>query len=164
MIKFQKEEIAKEFDNLPERKSKIATILKDENVAYCICRSSDTSRFMIGCDSCEEWFHGDCVNITEKESKSIKKYYCDPCRELDPTLVTVFRVKGPPTNHSQHPAPSAKKDKDLPKKKKDKCETRCGHCDGCRSRAMGKKGKCEKRLSSYQQKKKDKKIKEGRVK
>lgn len=42
----QKEEIAKEFD-LPERKSKIATILKQDGQAYCICRSSDSSRFMM---------------------------------------------------------------------------------------------------------------------
>jgi len=39
-------EIAREFD-LPERKSKIATILKQEDQAYCICRSSDCSRFMM---------------------------------------------------------------------------------------------------------------------
>lgn len=43
---FQKEEIAKEFD-LPERKSKIATIMKQDGQAYCICRSSDCSRFMM---------------------------------------------------------------------------------------------------------------------
>lgn len=42
----QKEEIAKEFD-LPERKSKIATILKQDGQAYCLCRSSDSSRFMM---------------------------------------------------------------------------------------------------------------------
>lgn len=42
----QKEEIAKEFE-LPERKSKIATIMKHDGEAYCICRSSDCSRFMM---------------------------------------------------------------------------------------------------------------------
>lgn len=42
----QKEEIAKEFD-LPERKSKIATIMKHDGEAYCLCRSSDCSRFMM---------------------------------------------------------------------------------------------------------------------
>lgn len=159
-FQLQKEEIAKEFDNLPERKSKIATILKDENVAYCICRSSDSSRFMICCDFCEEWYHGDCIRVTEKVSKAIKKYYCDRCREADPTLKTVVKTA---TQQPQQSS-SAYKDKDVLKKKKDKSEARCGHCDGCRSRAAGKKGKCEKRLSSYQLKKKEKKIKEGRVK
>lgn len=118
---------------------------------------------MICCDFCEEWYHGDCINVTEKEAKAIKKYYCDRCREADPTLRTV--VKGAPTLPIHQPSSSStSKEKDLLKKKKDKSETRCGHCEGCRSRAMGKKGKCEKRLSSYQQKKKEKKIKEGRVK
>ena len=43
---FQKEEIARQF-MLPERKSKIATLLKQDGQAYCICRSSDSSRFMM---------------------------------------------------------------------------------------------------------------------
>ena len=32
-----------------------------------------------GCDNCEEWFHGDCVGITEKDAKLIKNYYCFQC-------------------------------------------------------------------------------------
>lgn len=50
----QREEIAKQF-LLPERQSKIDTLLKQDGQAYCICRSSDSSRFMIACDACEEW-------------------------------------------------------------------------------------------------------------
>lgn len=46
LIALQKEEIAKQF-TLPERKSKIATLLKQDGQAYCICRSSDCSRFMM---------------------------------------------------------------------------------------------------------------------
>lgn len=98
---FQREEIAKQFV-LPERKSKIATLLKQDGQEYCICRSSDSSRFMMqvfkrkknvlffslfkdfliillfysGCDACEEWYHGDCINITEKEAKYIKQFFC----------------------------------------------------------------------------------------
>lgn len=52
---FQREEIAKQF-LLPERQSKIDTLLKQDGQAYCICRSSDSSRFMIACDACEEWY------------------------------------------------------------------------------------------------------------
>jgi len=29
-----------------------------------------------GCDACEEWYHGDCINITEKEAKHIKQFFC----------------------------------------------------------------------------------------
>lgn len=88
--KKSKEEIARQFD-LPERKSKIATILQTQDVAYCICRTSDSSRFMICCDACEEWYHGDCINITEKEAKHIKQYFCIACKEKDPSLMVVFR-------------------------------------------------------------------------
>lgn len=65
---------------------------KDEDKPiYCICRSSDMNRFMIGCDNCEEWFHGDCVHVTSAYSKKIEKYYCDACRTKDPSLVTMLK-------------------------------------------------------------------------
>uniref|UniRef100_UPI00336AEC94 CXXC-type zinc finger protein 1 n=1 Tax=Drosophila melanogaster TaxID=7227 RepID=UPI00336AEC94 len=64
---------------------------KQEDQAYCICRSSDCSRFMIGCDGCEEWYHGDCIGITEKEAKHIKQYYCRRCKKENPELQTIFR-------------------------------------------------------------------------
>ncbi|KOB70967.1 CpG-binding protein, partial [Operophtera brumata] len=82
-----KADIAKQFD-LPERQSKITTLLNQAGQAYCICRSSDSSR---ACDSCEEWYHGDCINISEREAKYIKNYFCERCREEDPTLKTRFR-------------------------------------------------------------------------
>ncbi|XP_073976094.1 CXXC-type zinc finger protein 1-like isoform X2 [Rhodnius prolixus] len=88
--KLTQEQIARQFE-LPERKSKIATLLKQDGQAYCICRSSDSSRFMIGCDACEEWYHGDCIGINQKEAKHIKRYFCDRCHEEDPSLVTVFK-------------------------------------------------------------------------
>ncbi len=60
---------------------------------YCICRSTDVTRFMIGCDGCSDWFHGDCVNVTEKQAKYIKRYYCKRCRRSNPTLQVVFKSK-----------------------------------------------------------------------
>ena len=46
-----------------------------------------------GCDHCEEWYHGDCVNITEKMSKYIKRYYCKECRKLNSKLHIVYKSK-----------------------------------------------------------------------
>lgn len=153
-LKKSKEEIAREFD-LPERKSKIATILKQDGQAYCICRSSDSSRFMIGCDACEEWYHGDCINVSEKEAKHIKHYYCQRCKEEDPSLQTVFRlvpVPGPPVN------PEEKKQRKAKERGVGKSEKRCGQCEGCKAlncgscdgclgfHASGKKQRCEMRI------------------
>lgn len=33
-----------------------------------------------GCDNCNEWFHGDCIRITEKMAKAIREWYCRDCR------------------------------------------------------------------------------------
>ena len=40
-------------------------------------------RFMICCDSCGEWYHGDCVGISVAEGKRMEKtgqeYVCTKC-------------------------------------------------------------------------------------
>ncbi|GFR82300.1 CXXC-type zinc finger protein 1 [Elysia marginata] len=51
----------------------------DGETLYCICRTADSERFMIGCDHCEEWYHGDCIGITAEDARHIKRYYCDAC-------------------------------------------------------------------------------------
>uniref|UniRef100_A0A3Q1FXM9 CXXC-type zinc finger protein 1 n=1 Tax=Acanthochromis polyacanthus TaxID=80966 RepID=A0A3Q1FXM9_9TELE len=59
---------------------------------YCICRKPDINCFMIGCDSCTEWFHGDCIGVSEKAAKAIRVWYCPSCRALceQPSLLFVF--------------------------------------------------------------------------
>lgn len=37
----------------------------DPNKLWCICNQPHNNRFMICCDTCEEWYHGKCVNITK---------------------------------------------------------------------------------------------------
>ncbi|XP_018414841.1 PREDICTED: CXXC-type zinc finger protein 1 isoform X1 [Nanorana parkeri] len=60
---------------------------------YCICRKPDINCFMIGCDHCNEWFHGDCINITEKMAKAIREWYCMQCRDKYPHLEIKYRHK-----------------------------------------------------------------------
>lgn len=47
---------------------------------YCLCRKPDTGTFMIGCDgTCDDWFHGKCVGIEERDKNLIDKYMCPNC-------------------------------------------------------------------------------------
>ncbi|KAI8813860.1 hypothetical protein BJ742DRAFT_787716 [Cladochytrium replicatum] len=53
---------------------------------YCICRSEDDgTRFMVGCDGCEEWFHGSCVGVTQDMALASRVYYCERCRRSNPS-------------------------------------------------------------------------------
>ncbi|KAM3872519.1 CXXC-type zinc finger protein 1-like [Diretmus argenteus] len=60
---------------------------------YCVCRKPDINCFMIGCDSCTEWFHGNCIGISEKAAKSIRVWYCLSCRDKDGSLEIKYRPK-----------------------------------------------------------------------
>lgn len=60
---------------------------------YCFCRKPDMNCFMIACDSCSEWFHGDCINISEKMAKTIRVWYCEKCRSKNESLEIKFRSK-----------------------------------------------------------------------
>ncbi|XP_007520437.2 death-inducer obliterator 1 [Erinaceus europaeus] len=58
----------------------------DPNTLYCICRQPHNNRFMICCDRCEEWFHGDCVGISEARGRLLERngedYICPNCTIL----------------------------------------------------------------------------------
>ncbi|XP_039295471.1 CXXC-type zinc finger protein 1 [Nilaparvata lugens] len=164
--KLSREEIAKQFQ-LPERKSKIAYILKQDDKKYCICRSSDTSRFMIACDSCEEWYHGDCIGIQENQAKSIHKYFCVQCQDEDQTLVIQFKPGVKADVEDRVYAPKKKKRRDRQelgditassnhwtddrdgrhkssKVGKTRRKVSCGRCANClRHQACGQCGLCQ---------------------
>ena len=49
----------------------------DDSELFCICRKPDDHTWMIGCDGgCEDWFHGRCVNMNERDGNLIDKYIC----------------------------------------------------------------------------------------
>lgn len=121
----------------------------EEEAVYCICRTNDTSRFMIGCDNCNEWYHGDCISITESYAKNIIKFFCLICRERDPTLEIKFKERKE-RSHSHHIteehktsrskvrddesySPTRHKDKShkSKKNKRRKSTRQCGECTAC---------------------------------
>ncbi|KAK2144497.1 hypothetical protein LSH36_751g01049 [Paralvinella palmiformis] len=105
-LQLQQEDIANKF-LLPERKVKVNQLLKKMDSprggsgeeVYCICRSSDCSTFMIGCDKCNEWYHGECINLTQEEANHIKHFYCHLCRAKDPFLKIKYKHKKKDRDH-----------------------------------------------------------------
>jgi COMPASS component SPP1 len=54
---------------------------EDHNL-YCICKKPDNHKWMIGCDGgCDDWFHGDCVNMKQADEKLVDKFICPMCEE-----------------------------------------------------------------------------------
>lgn len=54
----------------------------DDGEVFCICRKGDNHTWMIACDGpCEEWFHGKCVGIKERDGELIDKYICPHCEQ-----------------------------------------------------------------------------------
>lgn len=56
----------------------------DPNKLWCICNQPHNNRFMICCDTCEEWYHGKCVNITKAMGQQMeaegKEWICLYCK------------------------------------------------------------------------------------
>ncbi|XP_071108199.1 nucleosome-remodeling factor subunit BPTF-like [Haliotis cracherodii] len=47
---------------------------------YCVCRTPyDEAQFYIGCDRCQDWFHGHCVNVSRLEADRMDTYICPNC-------------------------------------------------------------------------------------
>ncbi|KAF7664396.1 hypothetical protein LDENG_00178390 [Lucifuga dentata] len=87
----EEEENEKQEEKLEDKEEKSIEIYSnisdsedyDADALYCICRQKHNKRFMICCDSCQEWFHGDCVGVSETEGckmeKKSQEYICPPC-------------------------------------------------------------------------------------
>ncbi|XP_074647332.1 nucleosome-remodeling factor subunit BPTF-like [Tubulanus polymorphus] len=49
---------------------------------YCLCRTPyDDTMLYIGCDQCQDWFHGKCVGISKAEADRIDIYICPRCKK-----------------------------------------------------------------------------------
>uniref|UniRef100_A0A672T1B0 CXXC-type zinc finger protein 1 n=1 Tax=Sinocyclocheilus grahami TaxID=75366 RepID=A0A672T1B0_SINGR len=115
-----------------------AVVDAENTPLYCICRKPDINCFMIGCDNCNEWFHGHCINVTEKMAKVIREWYCQQCQELDPSLSIRYRKKNrdkdvePERVEKRSSTPEYKIDKRRGSKVSVKRSARmCGECEPC---------------------------------
>eukprot|EP00742_Colponemidia_sp_Colp-10_P010652 GILJ01011719.1.p1 GENE.GILJ01011719.1~~GILJ01011719.1.p1 ORF type:complete len:1804 (-),score=314.35 GILJ01011719.1:286-5187(-) len=46
--------------------------------SQCVCGKGYGQRFMLDCDTCHRWFHGECVGVTPDSPPSV--WYCDECQ------------------------------------------------------------------------------------
>lgn len=58
----------------------------DPDKLWCICNQPHNNRFMICCDTCEEWYHGKCVNVTKAMGQLMeqegKEWICVYCKVI----------------------------------------------------------------------------------
>ncbi|KAF4080090.1 hypothetical protein AMELA_G00166420 [Ameiurus melas] len=76
---------------------------KKDTKLYCICKTPyDETKFYIGCDLCTNWYHGDCVGITEKEAKKMDDYICAECKQAqDGTTEELYCICRTPYDEAQ---------------------------------------------------------------
>uniref|UniRef100_A0A6Q2Y4M0 CXXC-type zinc finger protein 1 n=1 Tax=Esox lucius TaxID=8010 RepID=A0A6Q2Y4M0_ESOLU len=104
------------------------------SVSVCLCS---------GCDCCTEWYHGDCIGISEKAAKAIRVWYCDKCRAKDGSLEIKYRpkkTKEPKVKLENETENMEKQNPDTPDLKIERrrgsrvkrSARMCGECEPCR--------------------------------
>ncbi|XP_057682681.1 uncharacterized protein LOC130909820 [Corythoichthys intestinalis] len=63
--------------NIMENSGSSHSKAHDLNAMCSICQQKYNNRFVVSCHSCQEYFHGDCVGVSEAEG--CKEYTCYPC-------------------------------------------------------------------------------------
>ncbi|CBX33016.1 Protein CBG11090 [Caenorhabditis briggsae] len=56
--------------------------VKEQPALYCVCKKPyDDTKFYVGCDSCQGWFHPECVGTTREQAEQAADYNCPSCRD-----------------------------------------------------------------------------------
>ena len=65
---------------------------EDAEELFCFCRQpySEDGDPMIECETCEEWYHFKCVNLTPAKAKKIKVYLCRACETPAPAAASYW--------------------------------------------------------------------------
>jgi len=52
---------------------------------FCICQKPyQEGKLMVGCDDCNQWYHPECVGISDREAEDLEFYQCPSCRGAPP--------------------------------------------------------------------------------
>ncbi|KAG5980997.1 hypothetical protein E4U55_003415 [Claviceps digitariae] len=63
---------------------------RSDSGPYCLCRGPDDHRWMICCERCEDWFHGECINMNKEIGEHlIEKFICPNCATEE--VVTIYK-------------------------------------------------------------------------
>ena len=71
----------------------VQNVLDDKGTRYCICGGPHFGSFMLGCDRCERWYHGRCVDVKSKEGESLGNWVCPPCKGVQDIGKHLFSVE-----------------------------------------------------------------------
>ncbi|KAI3622093.1 phd transcription [Moniliophthora roreri] len=69
---------------------------EDDDKLYCVCQTKyDEDRSMIACDSCDEWYHTQCVEIPDQEVDLVDQFVCPVCIAKHPErkLQTTYKPR-----------------------------------------------------------------------
>ena len=56
---------------------------KKKNKKKCVCNVTDHEKFMIRCDWCLVWYHGECIGVKDGDYKRGEKFKCMECKHDD---------------------------------------------------------------------------------
>ncbi|ORE01942.1 hypothetical protein BCV72DRAFT_252780 [Rhizopus microsporus var. microsporus] len=69
--------------------------LPEENIVHCICKRPYTeTEFMIACDNCNQWFHGECIGLPESQGLFVDLFFCENCSKTR-TRIEQAEMKNP---------------------------------------------------------------------
>ncbi|XP_066878339.1 nucleosome-remodeling factor subunit BPTF isoform X15 [Kogia breviceps] len=89
----RKREEDRDSSSRSKKKKMISTTSKEtkkDTKLYCICKTPyDESKFYIGCDRCQNWYHGRCVGILQSEAELIDEYVCPQCQSTEDAMTVL---------------------------------------------------------------------------
>ena len=65
-------------------------ILTNPNGIYCYCKDSEYGQ-MVECGKCNDWFHHECIELTEQEIRLLQVFFCTNCLQTHNNLNLMFK-------------------------------------------------------------------------